>query len=157
MKVAWCLNFQRMELRRIARSRGLRLTAPRRIILDHLASAGMHSSAEKIYKDLKERHPGIGRATVFRTLNLFENAGLCEKKPRVLLKRGFEIKAGRVHHDHMVCLSCGKILEFNNPAIESLQDAETRKLGFRAVSHTLEINGYCRTCRHHAEKNEKAG
>ena len=103
---ASCLN-----LRALLAKTGARFTSQRKLILDCLLSEGTHQSAETIYRSLKRKFPMIGRATVFRTLKLLENVGLCQRMPE---RSRFEPKAGREHHDHMICLKCGAVLEFSN-------------------------------------------
>ena len=70
--------------------------------------------------------------------------GLCQ---RMAERSRFELGAGRSHHDHMICLRCGAVLEFSNRAIEKLQEKEASRKGFMPVRHTLEIVGYCKQCR----------
>lgn len=89
----------------------------------------------------------MGRATVFRTLRLFEDLGLCRRISPTQALGLFEPGNRTPHHDHMVCLRCGRIVEFFNPDIERLQDAEARRHGFLPVRHALEIAGYCRRCK----------
>ena len=128
------------------RSRGARVTSPRRRILDYLASSRGHESAGAIYRRLRRRFPGMGRATVFRTLRLFEELGACRRIAPTQALGLFEGAAAAGHHDHMVCLRCGRIEEFYSPEIERLQESQARRRGFRPVRHALEIAGYCRRC-----------
>ncbi|MFA5137675.1 MAG: transcriptional repressor [Elusimicrobiota bacterium] len=122
------------------------MTPQRMRILEHLASARVHGTAEDIYRDLHGKSPGMGRATVFRALKLFARLGLADRTPPETPRSRFE-GAGKTHHDHMTCLRCGKVLEFHSPAIERLQRAQASRRGFLLVRHALELVGYCRSCR----------
>ncbi len=128
------------------RSRGLRLTRPRRLILERLSADGAHASAEALYESLRSRRHRLGRATVFRTLKLFARLGIATGEAPAAPRRRFEVAAGKTHHDHMTCLRCGAVLEFVSPAIERLQRAEARRRGFVMQGHALEITGLCRCC-----------
>jgi Fur family ferric uptake transcriptional regulator len=128
-------------------SRRLRLTSPRRLIWEHLNSAGAHAGAETIYGSLREGGSRLGRATVFRTLKLFAQLGLAAGMDAPAPRRRFEAAAGKSHHDHMTCLGCGAVVEFSNRTIERLQKDEARRRGFLIVGHCLEVTGYCRSCR----------
>ena len=128
------------------RRRGLRLTRPRRLIREHLASDGAHASAEAIYESLRDGRHRLGRATVFRTLQLFARLGIAASEAPRQARRRFEVAAGKSHHDHMTCLRCGAVLEFSSPLIERSQAAEARRRGFLMQDHRLEIMGLCRRC-----------
>jgi Fur family ferric uptake transcriptional regulator len=126
------------------RRQGLRLTRPRRLILERLAENGAHASAEALYESLRGRR--LGRATVFRTLKLFTRLGIAKSEAPAAARRRFEVAAGKPHHDHMTCLRCGAVLEFSSPLIERLQRTEARRRGFMIQGHALEITGLCRRC-----------
>jgi Fur family ferric uptake transcriptional regulator len=128
------------------RSRGLRLTRPRRLILEELCARGAHASAEALYETLRGARHRLGRATVFRTLKLFARLGIAAGETPAVPRRRFEVAAGKPHHDHMTCLRCGAVLEFSSAAIERLQLREARRRGFRIQGHFLEITGLCRRC-----------
>jgi len=134
------------ETRTAFRRSGLRLTSQRMRILGHLASTHVHGTAEAIYRSLRRKFPGIGRATVFRALKVFARIGLADRTLSEAPRGRFE-GAGKGHHDHMTCLRCGKVFEFHSPAIERLQRAQARRQGFLLVRHALEMVGYCRSCR----------
>ena len=128
------------------RRQGLRLTRPRRLILERLAENGAHASAETLYESLRGRRHRLGRATVFRTLKLFARLGIATGEAPAAPRRRFEVAAGKPHHDHMTCLGCGAVLEFTSPAIERLQREQARRRGFVMQGHALEITGWCRRC-----------
>lgn len=132
---------------RFAAQKGLRSTRQRDVILDVFLSTHQHVSVEELYLKIKLNHPGIGNATVYRTLKLFVEAGLARE---ILLHdsqtRYEHIMAGE-HHDHLVCTGCNAIIEFENETIEKLQNEIATRHGFMIRSHKLEIYGLCSNCR----------
>ena len=129
------------------KTRGLKLTSQRRRIFERVFATHEHFSAEALVGWLaREQGPRASRATVYRTLGL-----LLEGKFLSALDAGqgelvYEHVLGHMHHDHMLCLACGKIEEFHDERIEELQLAACRKKGFELVSHDLRLRGYCRAC-----------
>ena len=132
---------------RFTSGKGLRSTRQRDIILDFFLATHQHVSVEELYLKIKAAHPGIGSATVYRTLKLFVEAGLARE---VLLHDGqtrYEHVVEGEHHDHLVCTSCNAVIEFENETIEKLQDDIATRHGFFIKSHKLEIYGLCARCR----------
>lgn len=131
---------------RFAADKGLRSTRQRDVILDIFLSTHQHVSVEELYLKIKNGYPGIGQATVYRTLKLFVEAGLARE---ILLHDGqtrYEhIMAGE-HHDHLVCTGCNAIIEFEDETIEKLQKEIAARHGFHIRSHKLEIYGLCAGC-----------
>ena len=128
-------------------SKNLRSTKQRDIILDIFLSSREHLSVEELYLKIKSGHPGIGQATVYRTLKLFVEAGVARE---ILLHDGqtrYEHVASGEHHDHMVCTTCNAIIEFEDETIEKLQDEVAARHGFLIKSHKLEVYGLCSNCR----------
>jgi Fur family ferric uptake transcriptional regulator len=124
---------------------GLKTTQPRTRILQLLESnADRHLSAEDVYRCLLESGEDVGLATVYRVLTQFEAAGLVT---RHYFEGGklavFELDQG-VHHDHLMCLKCGKIFEFSDDLIEERQQVIAEKLGFDIAGHALYLYGKCR-------------
>jgi Fur family ferric uptake transcriptional regulator len=132
--------------------KGLRSTGQRDIILDRFVTAGQHVSAEELSARVKKTHPGIGFATVYRTLKLFAEAGLAEERRFEDGFTRYEFKASEGHHDHLICTKCGKIIEFENERIEQLQQDVARKNRFLVQSHKLELYGLCDECRKKAAR-----
>lgn len=123
---------------------GLRLTGQRKRILDIFLQAERHLSQEDIYRAL--RRYGLGRATVFRTLKMLQE---CRLVDNVIGSSGtplFEVNLERPHHDHLICISCGRIQEISWPKLEAIQEQGCRKLGFVPKWHRHEIFGRCRVC-----------
>lgn len=133
-------------LRQSIKTLGLRETSQREGVLRYLAQAKGHLSQDDIYEGLRSLHPGIGRATVFRTVKLLEEIGLVS---RVTFADGvprYEYAHERQHHDHMICVECGEALEFSSPMIERLQRQAARDQGFEIRWHRHEMFGRCARC-----------
>jgi len=121
------------------RKAGLKVTQPRKRILELLDEAGnKHVTADDIYRVLIQAGEDIGLATVYRVLNQFEAAGLVVKHNFEGGQAYYELDSGD-HHDHMVCVETGKVIEFSNSEIERLQAAIASKAGYEIVDHSLVI------------------
>ena len=135
---------------------GLKVTTPRMRILTLLNELEQpHVSAEQVYQILRDHGEDIGLATVYRVLTQFEQAGLVERHFFDGNQAVFELAADD-HHDHLVCLDCGKVMEFTNDVIESEQEKIAKKLGFHLMDHTLHLYGECKkkNCEHKVDKAE---
>jgi len=106
-----------------------------------------HITAEQMYRLLAKKDPHIGLATIYRTLNLFCEAGLAQAR-HFGAQTQYDNVAHKGHHDHLICTSCGKIVEFENCDIERLQEEVAAKNGFTIQTHKLELYGLCSSCRH---------
>lgn len=125
---------------------GLKVTLPRMKILELLQNADQrHLSAEDIYKLLLEADEEIGLATIYRVLTQFETAGLVTRHHFETGQAVFELERGE-HHDHLVCIKCGKVEEFKNDTIETCQDKIAAEAGYRITDHSLIIYGVCPGC-----------
>jgi Fur family ferric uptake transcriptional regulator len=126
-----------MEQRHELRKAGLKITLPRLKILEILENASnRHLSAEDIYKDLLDSGEEIGLATVYRVLTQFESAGLVTRHNFEGGHSVFELDDGE-HHDHMVCVETGDVIEFTSDEIERLQHEVAEKHGFELLDHSL--------------------
>jgi Fur family ferric uptake transcriptional regulator len=125
---------------------GLRATEERRVVLDVIVSRKGHFDAEELQQFLRRRRKPVSRATLYRTLDHLILAGLVKKHSFGRGHSQYEYVYGRKHHDHMVCDRCGRVIEFVNDRIESLQDQVCREHGFRATNHVMEIFGVCSEC-----------
>jgi|TARA_B110000967_G_scaffold61574_1_gene63238 Fur family ferric uptake transcriptional regulator len=122
---------------------GLKVTHPRTKILDVLQSnPDMHLSADEIHNKLVDHNESIGLATVYRVLTQLEIAGLIQKNQFNDNQSSYEIK--KQHHDHLICTKCGKIIEFMNDDLETLQEKISDKHQFRLDSHVMTLFGVCR-------------
>jgi Fur family transcriptional regulator, ferric uptake regulator len=126
------------------RNAGLKVTLPRLKILEILEGGGArHKSAEDIYKALLSSNEDIGLATVYRVLTQFEAAGLVTRHHFENGMAVFELNRGS-HHDHIVCLDCGKVEEFMDDGIEDRQESIAKQHGFEIEDHSMVIYGHCR-------------
>ncbi len=130
---------------------GLKATVPRLKILEILENhKDDHMRAEDVYKALLDSNEDIGLATVYRVLTQFEQAGLVARHHFEGGHSVFELDQGE-HHDHMLCITCGRVEEFLDETIEDRQKAIAKKAGFRITDHSLYIYGVCPEC----QKQEK--
>lgn len=126
---------------------GLKVTLPRVKILEMLERSGArHLSAEDVYKALVESGQDVGLATVYRVLTQFEAAGLVERHHFEGGHSVFELSQGE-HHDHILCVKCGKVDEFRDETIERQQRLIAEKAGYEITDHCLYIYGICQACR----------
>jgi Fur family ferric uptake transcriptional regulator len=125
---------------------GLKITRPRQKILDILErSERRHLSAEDVYRELIGSGEEVGLATVYRVLTQFEGAGLVCRRHFESGQSVFELNTGD-HHDHLVCVKCGKVTEFVDALIEQRQEAIAAEKGYRIEDHSLVIYGICQDC-----------
>lgn len=127
-------------------SRRARLTPERQAVLDGVLETGGHFTADDLYIRLKRRRPKVSRATVYRTLELLVASGLVDKVDLGAHQAFYENFYGRQHHDHLICLGCGEIIEFTEPGIEELQEKVCHETGFRMEYHSHKIFGRCARC-----------
>jgi Fur family ferric uptake transcriptional regulator len=138
------------------KSIGLKATVPRMTILDLFRkSSTRHLTAEDVYRQLIADNFDIGLATVYRVLTQFEQAGLLERHHFESGKAVFELNDGK-HHDHLVCLQCGRVEEFTDPEIERRQNKAAKERGFAVVEHALYLYVDCqkKNCPHRTAKHD---
>ena len=128
------------------KTRGLTFTTERRQILDAVFSIAGHFDVDQLYDELKKRGTRISRATIYRCIPLLIESGMIKEALRCQKNVRYEHVFGHEHHDHMVCLDCGRVIEFKDDRIEKLQDDVCRKYSFKSVDHRLGIRGYCKKC-----------
>ena len=129
------------------RSRGLKLTGPRKRVVEKLLAVKGHVTADELIELLKRDRTPVSKATVYRTLALVSQSGLIDGHDFDSGRRVYEPMVGRAHHDHMYCIHCGKVIEFSEEAIERLQDMVVSRHKFTPVYHSHKIFGYCSDCR----------
>ena len=132
-----------MQDQRDLKNAGLKATLPRLKVLSLFEnSKERHLSAEDIYKVMLNAGEDVGLATVYRVLTQFEQAGLLMRHHFESGKAVFELNSGG-HHDHVVCVKCGRVAEFYDAEIEKRQESAAAKLGFTMQDHALTIYGMC--------------
>lgn len=127
------------------KNRGMKHSAVRDVVVEEFLRAGTHVSIEELLERVRARVPATGYSTVYRTLRLLADQGLATQRDFGGAHTLFE-PADTHHHDHLVCLSCGKVQEFEDVEIEKLQEKAARRLGFEIASHRLELYGRCSSC-----------
>lgn len=133
---------------------GLKATGPRMKILEIFQQAQeRHMSAEDVYRILMQQGSDIGLATIYRVLGQFEQAGLLRRNSFAADKAIYELEEG-LHHDHLVCLDCGKVEEFYDPEIEKLQNTVARNKGYTLGEHSLSLYAHCNKVRCEGKKDK---
>ncbi len=126
---------------------GLKTTRQREIILDEFLSSPSHLSAEELYLRLRSNHPNIGYATVYRTMKLLADSGIASERHFGDRQTRYEPNIGEEHHYHLICNGCGKIIEFENGAIEQLLLDVAGEHQFTLSHQRLELYGMCPDCK----------
>jgi Fur family ferric uptake transcriptional regulator len=133
--------------------RGLRSTEQRKVIVETFFKAPHHISIEELLAEVRQTDPRVGYATVYRTLKLLTECGVAfERKFGDGLTR-YELADEASHHDHLICVDCGKIVEFEEPKIEELQERIAARYGFTLKTHKHEMYGTCADCTAKAARN----
>ena len=135
---------------------GLKVTSPRLKVLEVLkATPDQHVSAEELYKMMIEQDEEIGLATIYRVLNQFDDAGIVTRHHFEGGKSVFEL-SDKHHHDHLVCLKCGRVIEFEDEVIEERQLRISEKYNIKLTHHSLYLYGECNdkeACDHYKKNN----
>lgn len=132
--------------RRFLRERSLPVTSQREQVADVLFAAGGHLSVEDIEQLLRSRDVHVGKATIYRTLDLLVASRMVVERDFGEGFRRYERVPGHPHHEHLICLRCGKVVEFQNDRLERLKALIADEYGFQHSHHRLEIYGVCREC-----------
>ena len=125
----------------------LRWTPGRQLILKEVFATHRHFEVDELLGRLRKRDRRISRATLYRTLKLLVDSRLLRRDTLEEEHGHYEHVYGHEHHDHLLCLKCGRITEFKNVSIEHSQEEVSRKHGFKVTGHRLQITGYCRRCK----------
>ena len=125
---------------------GLRSTEQRRIVTEMFFTSAGHLSIEELLDKVRVEEPRIGYATVYRTLKLLKECGLAFERHFGDGVSRYEVAWEDEHHDHLICIECEKIIEFEDDAIETLQHKVAARQGFELVRHKLELYGVCSDC-----------
>jgi len=131
---------RRIDIEALCAEKGLRITEQRRVIARVLSEADDHPDVEALHARAATIDAGISIATVYRTVRLFEEAGILERHDFGDGRSRYEA-AAEAHHDHLIDVETGKVIEFVDPELEALQKVIAEKLGFRLVDHRMELYG----------------
>ncbi len=131
---------QPIDIEALCAERGLRITEQRRVIARVLSDSSDHPDVEKLHQRAVAIDAGISIATVYRTVRLFEEAGILDRHDFGDGRSRYEA-APEAHHDHMIDVESGKVIEFVDPELEALQRQVSERLGFRLVDHRMELYG----------------
>ncbi len=136
------------EFTKFLKKKNMKVTQSRLSLIDLIASYGKHFEVEELASWIAtQADRSVSRSTIYRTIKLLQEFGVIKE----VIKQGnrtiYEFVAGKAHHDHLVCVECGKIIEFVNEDIEKLQDQVCEEYSFQPLHHRLEIFGICSECR----------
>jgi Fur family ferric uptake transcriptional regulator len=136
----------KQKLEEFLRKEGFRVTSERFEVLNAVNTATGHFDADELFLKLKEDGSKVSRATVYNTLDVLEKCKLVFKTRLKDHGSRYEKAFGRTHHDHLVCINCGKITEFVDKNIEAAQQSIAKRFKFRLLSHSHQIFGLCSEC-----------
>lgn len=136
----------RQELESYLRQQGYRITPERFEVLDAVMAQPGHFEADELFLNLKKNGSKVSRATVYKTLQILEDCDLVFRHRIKDHGSRYEKAFGRDHHDHLICIQCGKIVEFVDKTIEERQESVAREFNFRLISHSHQIFGICPDC-----------
>mgnify|MGYP006287565535 CR=1 FL=1 len=143
------------EFKKYLKKNNLKYTLERKDIVEAIIGLDKHFDAEQIYQQLRKQASDVSLATIYRTIPILIDSGLISETLHCRDKVVYEKVFHRGHHDHMICIRCGKIIEFYNEDIEKLQNEICKKYHFLPVEHRLGIKGYCKECQKEIEKEKK--
>jgi Fur family ferric uptake transcriptional regulator len=128
------------------KDRGLRFTAERKAILEAITLIDGHYDVESLFAWLKNKNKQISIATIYRAVPLFVESGIIKEAITKDDRSHYESLYGKEHHDHLICIKCGTIIEFKDESIERLQNLVCKQFNFKPLEHKLSIRGYCAKC-----------
>ncbi|GAB4179835.1 MAG: Fur family transcriptional regulator [Calditrichia bacterium] len=124
----------------------LKVTPERLLILRELYNVDQHFDADEFFLHLKKNKVAVSRATVYRTLELLEKSNIIKKYSMGEAHSRYELVWNQQHHDHIICLKCGNIIEFLDEEIEKRQEAIAERFGVKLIKHSLQLWGICESC-----------
>jgi Fur family ferric uptake transcriptional regulator len=143
MKQSTSVETMKAPWRDYLRRKHLKTTQQREAIVDAFLRSTGHVALEDLLSSARKRNPGVGLATVYRTVKLLEEAGLAHARQFGSGHTLYEVAGQRAHHDHLICQQCDHIIEFESDEIETIQERVARRLGFNITHHRHEIFGLC--------------
>ncbi|MBT3216905.1 MAG: transcriptional repressor [Candidatus Marinimicrobia bacterium] len=141
------MNQKSRQLKKALKKEGLRYTSQRQAIWDEICSSDEHRDVEELFISIRQAGIKVSRATVYRTIDVLVKNNLVRKLDLGDGRSLYEHKIDPTHHDHLVCIRCGRIEEFMMEEIESLQDRIAKKHNFKLIRHIHQLFGICSECR----------
>jgi len=136
---------------------GLKATKQRQEIFNIFSNSAGHKNLAQVYALVSKANPKIGYTTVYRTLKLLTRLGLAEERRFADGETRYEPVSGEGHHDHLICLRCGKIIEFENETLEALQKTIADRYRFKTFHHRMELYGQCAECGSATKTSKRKG
>lgn len=136
--------------------KGQRDTNQRRLLLALLRRSEGHLDADELYRLAKEREPRLSLSTVYRALRLFKDLGLIEERHFAEEHHHYEAR-GKMEHHHLVCLGCGKVIDFESPLTRKMKEDVSKQTGFEILDAEVHMEGYCDRCRKGRERWQALG
>jgi Fur family ferric uptake transcriptional regulator len=136
----------RHDLETYMAKRGLRSTEQRRLIINVFFDSPEHITIDQLLHKVRDVDPGVGYATVYRTMKMLSDGGIVEERKFGDGFTRYELADSEAHHDHLICMDCGNITEFEEPLIEELQERIAASNGFLVRHHKHELYGICKDC-----------
>ena len=134
------------KFQNVLKKENLKLTKQRLAVLNNVVHNDGHRECDEIYEQIKAKGEYVSRATVYRTVAILEKYSFLRKLELGDGRARYEYKLGQGHHDHMVCIECGEIIEFLNDELEALQEEICKKMNFKLVRHIHQLFGVCEIC-----------
>jgi Fur family ferric uptake transcriptional regulator len=147
---------QKTGVRQILNSSSQRVTAQRTLLLELLRRSGGHVDADELYRRAKKKYPRISLSTVYRNLQLFKKLGLIEERHFDEEHHHYEVKSGG-EHQHLLCIGCGKVVEFDYPAGDRFRNNIGRKYDFDITGVEIHLTGLCSDCRKNKNRKKSDG
>ena len=142
------------DFERFLKSRGGKITKGRFEIIDMIASYGAHFEIEDLVRWISSQNKNVAsRSTIYRTVRLLQEFGAIREVIKLNNRTIYEFVVGKQHHEHLICVECGKIIEFNKEEIEQLQEKVCEEYDFTPINHRLEIFGICSDCKEKRREN----
>lgn len=129
------------------KEKGLKPTHARVLVFDEVLKMKHHFSADDLAFQVRQKDQNVSRATVYRTMPLLIEFGILREVVFSDKHHNYECMVGRKHHEHLICLKCGGIIEFSDERMEEPLKAACQKFGFMGIAHKTEVTGYCAKCR----------
>jgi Fur family ferric uptake transcriptional regulator len=137
------------------KNQGLRQSSRRDRIVETFFKVKGHTTAEELFGEVRKKDKLVGLTTIYRTLRLLTQCGLAVERKFDRKEATFEPAQVGEHHDHLICLECGTIVEFENKTIETLQEVVAKEHSFTITRHVMELYGTCQKCSHKIVKKHK--